>query len=295
MSFSEAPNLFLKTFFIALTAFSALFVSAPETDGAVVVVENKGILGIIKGSVRDEGGNPIADAYVSIFRIGTSELLKQVRSSANGSFLAKVLPGTYKVLAVAEGFNAITYDSVEVNRSAELSYRFNLERAGSGNTLPEKRLDRNSSKWRIRQSAINSSIYQNREGKTPIDEDAAVAENQTPEDNKTSETLESPNRRGQTVVETFAANVDGETFAGANFATLVPVTETTQIVFAGQTSANQNAPQRFEVSFKSRLNDTHQIRLNAEIAKLCKVQLQNQEKSLGQFFVQATDEWRVRK
>src|SRR5215203_2276148 len=186
MSFSEAPRFFLQTFLFALTIFSAVFVPVPEAKGAVTI-NNKGILGVIKGTVRDEAGSPIADAYVSFFKVGTSQLLKRVRSSANGSFLAKVLPGTYKVLAVAQGYNPVTYDSVEINRSAELNYKFNLERAGSGNTLPEKRLDRNSSKWRIRAKQISSSIYQNQEDEAPVDEtkseaDTTVAENQ-PEEN----------------------------------------------------------------------------------------------------------------
>src|SRR5215203_4790295 len=168
MSFSEAPKFFLKTFLFALTVFYASFISVSEAQGAVTLKNNKGILGVIKGTVRDESGNPIADAYVSFFKVGTSELLKQVRSAANGSFLARVLPGTYKVLAVAQGYNPVTYNSVEINRSAELNYKFNLERAGSGNTLPEKRSDRRSSKWIIRQSALSTSIYQNQEDAAPV-------------------------------------------------------------------------------------------------------------------------------
>jgi len=297
MSFSEAPKFVLKTLFVALTIFSAFFTTAFETHGAVI--ENKGILGVIKGTVRDEAGNPISDAYVSFFKVGTSQLLKQVRSSANGSFLAKVLPGTYTVLAVAQGFNPITYKSVEVNRSTELNYKFNLERAGSGNTLPEKRTDRSSSKWRIRAQQINSSIYQNQEGETPVDETVAdekatIAENQPQETVEDSDTKEKPNRRGQTVVETFAANSNGETFVGANFATLLPVTENTQIVLAGQTATSPNAPQRFEANVKSRFSDEHLVRINTSIAKLGKVELENQAKPLGQFSVQALDEWRVR-
>jgi hypothetical protein len=297
MSFSEAPRFVLKTLFIALTVFSAFFISAFETRAAVV--ENKGILGIIKGTVRDEAGNPISDAYVSFFKVGTSELLKQVRSSANGSFLAKVLPGTYTVLAVAQGYNPITYKSVEVNRSTELNYKFNLERAGSGNTLPEKRDDRNSSKWRIRAAQIRSSIYQNQEGEIPVDETVAdenvtTAENQPQETVEDSDTEEKSNRRGQTVVETFAASSNGETFAGANFATLLPVTENTQVVLAGQIATSPNAPQRFEANVTSRLSEEHRVRINTSIAKLGKVELENQEKPLGQFSVQALDEWRVR-
>lgn len=297
MSFSEAPKFVLKTLFVALTVFSAFFTTAFETHGTVI--ENKGILGVIKGTVRDEAGNPISDAYVSFFKVGTSQLLKQVRSSANGSFLAKVLPGTYTVLAVAQGFNPITYKSVEISRSTELNYKFNLERAGSGNTLPEKRTDRSSSKWRIRAAQIRSSIYQNQEGETPVDEavadkNATIAENLPQETVEDSDTDEKQTRRGQTVVETFAANSNGETFVGANFATLLPVTENTQIVLAGQTAASPNAPQRFEANVKTRFSNEHLVRINTSIAKLGRVELENQAKPLGQFSVQALDEWRVR-
>lgn len=297
MSFSESPKFFLKTLFIALAIFSAAFFSASKANGAVVI-ENKGLLGVIKGTVRDDAGNPIADAYVSFFRVGTSELLKQVRSAANGSFLAKVLPGTYTVLAVAQGFNPVTYNSVEINRSAELNYRFNLERAGSGNTLPEKRIDRNSSKWRIRAAQMRASIYQNQEGDTPIDEiipdDTTTADNKSEENTEVSEPEKKSSRRGQTVIETFAGSSNGETFTGANFATLLPVSENTQVVLAGQTATSPNAPQRFEANVTSRLSEEHQLRINTALAKLGKVEIENQEKSVGQFSIQALDEWRVK-
>lgn len=302
MSLIEAPKFFLKTFFVALTAVSAFSVNLRVAHGAVI--ENKGILGVIKGTVRDEAGSPISNAYVSFFRSGTSQLLKKVRSSADGSFLAKVMPGTYTVLAVAQGYNPITYNSVEVNRSAELSYKFNLERAGSGNTLPEKRVDRRSSKWIIRQSALSTSVYQNTDGDAPVEKDQTVTEkpvadetvaaNSAIETTETDETEEKRTKRGQTVVETFTANTDDETFVGANFATLLPVTEDTQIVLAGQTAVNPNAPQRFEASVKSRLSEEHIIRLNTSIARLGNIEIENQEKRIGQFSIQATDEWRVR-
>ncbi|MGH7784796.1 MAG: carboxypeptidase-like regulatory domain-containing protein, partial [Candidatus Binatia bacterium] len=109
---------------------------------AGVVVDRATNLGVIRGVVRDDGGSPIADATVAIFRAGTVRLLKQVRSADDGSFFAKILPGTYSVLAVAQGFNPVTIAAVEVNKADDLVYRFKLERAGSGNTLPENRPDR---------------------------------------------------------------------------------------------------------------------------------------------------------
>ncbi len=277
-----------KTILIGLTAFFAGFVFVSETSANVVVVEKNGNLGIIKGIVRDNSGSPIADATVAIFRLGTDKLLKQVRSDSNGSFLAKIIPGTYTVLAVAQGFNPITLSEVEVNRSAELVYGFKLERSGSGNTLPEKRADRNSSKSRIRAAQMNRSIYQNTEGDAPVDENA-VEENIGIADEE-----ESAKRRGQSVVETYFAASDDGNFTGVNFATLQPLSENAEIVFAGQTGTNDSAPQRFETTLKFRPNETHQIRLNTSVVRLGEIKSDNDEKSLGQVSFQAFDEWKVR-
>ncbi|HLM61245.1 MAG TPA: carboxypeptidase regulatory-like domain-containing protein, partial [Pyrinomonadaceae bacterium] len=186
-------------FLVALTAFSTVFVGASAARGNVLVVEKSKNLGVIKGFVRDEAGNTIADAYVSIFRVGTSTLLKQVRSASDGSFFAKILPGTYSVLAVAQGFNPVTLSTVEVNRSSELVYGFKLERAGGGNTLPEKRIDRDSSKWRVRAAQMRRTIYQNTEGDAPIEENT-VARNDSAEENGKPEEEEVSKRRSQSVV-----------------------------------------------------------------------------------------------
>src|SRR6187397_1230306 len=79
-----------------------------------------GGLGVITGYVRDLGGNPIADATVAIFRTGTSKLLKQVASASDGKFLAKIMPGKYSVMAVAQGFNPMTIADVEIGQAAHL-------------------------------------------------------------------------------------------------------------------------------------------------------------------------------
>lgn len=284
---SDTPKNFLKPIFIALTVFSAVFAFVPEAEAKVVVVKN-GNLGVIKGIVRDESGSPISNAYVSIFRVGTSKLLKQVRSAADGSFLAKILPGTYTILAVAQGFNPVTLGEVSVNRATELNYGFKLERSGSGNTLPEKRLDRNSSKWRIRATQASRSIYQNKEGDAPIDENA-VAETIEAVDAETEEN----GRKGQTVVQTYFASSGEENYTGVNFATLLPVNENAEIVFAAQTGTN-NAPQIFEARAKIRANENHQVQIASSIGKLGKVETNNQEKTLGQFTFQALDEWKVK-
>lgn len=270
-----------------LTAFFASAGFASEAP-ANLVVETKTDLGVIKGIVRDDGGNPIADAYVSIFRAGTSKLLKQVRSASNGSFLAKILPGTYTILAVAQGFNPVTLATVEVNRSAELVYGFKLERSGSGNTLPEKRVDRNNPKWIIRSTQASRSIYQADEDETPIDETAAIAETSDDVEEEKSE------RKGQTVVETYFSNTENGSFTGLNVARLQPLGENSEITVVGQTGAGNSVPNRFEANLKFRPTEKHQIHLNGSIVNIGKITTNNREKSLGQFSFQALDEWKIR-
>ncbi len=254
--------------------------------GVNVIVESSAGLGVIKGIVRDEAGGPIADASVAIFRSGTSKLLKQVVSAADGSFLAKIVPGTYTVLAVAQGFNPVTLFGVELSRSAELTYGFRLERSGSGNTLPEKKLDRNSSKWRIRAAQTQRSIYQNHEGDAPVDEAEAIAEDATDE--------RDVNRQSSTVVETYFAGSDSGNYAGVNFATLIPVGDETELFFAGQTGKGKDVPLRFETGIRLNPFDSHQLRFNSSFGRLGNIATGASEKSLGQVSFQALDEWKVR-
>jgi hypothetical protein len=286
----------INSLFILLSSISAAIVFAPDARAAVVVVEHKGNLGVIKGIVRDDAGSPISDATVAIFRTGTSKLLKQVSSAADGSFLAKIVPGTYTVLAVAQGFNPMTLFGIEVGRAAELTYGFRLERSGSGNTLPEKRADRNSSKWRIRAAQTQRSIYQNREGNAPRTTDAAAAIETDRADTlaDADPDVRESGRKGHGVVETYFAGSDTGNYAGINFAALIPQGEKSEIVFIGQAGKGKNAPQRFEATIKYRPNANHQLRLNSSVGRLGTVVTSNQETPLGQFAFQATDEWKVR-
>ena len=286
MAFCKQSKNFLTAFVVLAVAISTAF-AAPASTGLPLAAEKGGNLGVIKGMVVDYAGSPIADATVAIFRAGTSKLLKQVRSASDGSFLAKILPGTYTVLAVAEGFNPVTLASIEVSRASQLNYGFKLERSGSGNTLPEKRRDRNNPKWNIRAAQISRSIYQNTDGTEPIDEAGNAVE--------TSEEIpEGSERKGQTVVESYFAGSDSGANAGFNVATLIPVSENTEIVFAGQSGIGKRAPQRFETQVKYRPSDTHQLRLNTSFGTLGSFGTENEERTLSQFSVQATDEWKVR-
>ena len=297
MMFPAAKN-FIKLIFTATVFAFASFICLTETRAETVVQGAGGKIGTIKGVVRDEGGNPIADAFVAVFRVGTSKLLKQVRSAADGSYVARVIPGTYTVLAVAQGYNPVTLATVEVDSAASLVFGFKLERSGGGNTLPEKRVgERNNPKNNIRAAQISRSIYQNREGDAPIDETAAIGDDDAADDleNYSDEEDQTENhRRGQTVVETYFADTKNGSFTGVNFATKLPVGESADAIVAGQIAAGQNAPMRLETDFRFRAGDKHQISLNAAVARLGKLDSESGNKSFGQISFQATDQWSVR-
>ena len=257
-------------------------VSAAPKDGSSgnVIIDRQSTFGTIRGVVRDDSGSPIADATVAIFRAGTQTLLKQVSSAADGSFIAKILPGTYTVLAVAEGFNPVTLFGVEVGRAADLTYGFKLEHAGNGNTLPEKRADKNSSKWRIRAAQMSRSIYQHNGGATPIDENA-LAQKDEPKKRKT-----------ESVVETYWSSGQAGNFKGLNFASLMPIGDDSELVFAAQTGVGRGAPERIAAGYNFRPVVGHNLRLSASAGKLGT--FKNTGTSLSQFTAGATDEWHLK-
>ena len=287
MGFSNKVTRVFGTVGFILTSFTALSFGSESVAPATDSIEKNSNLGIIRGIVRDEGGSPIAEASVAIFRNGTTKLLKQVTSGRDGSFLARIIPGTYTVLAVAQGFNAVTLNGVEVGRAADINYGFKLERAGSGNTLPEKRIDKNSSKWRIRAAQMQRAIYQNREGKEPAT--AVVAEEESDDQSDTAS-----RRKGQTVVETYLAASERGNYAGLNFATLVPAGEDLEFVFAAQVGKGRLAPLRFETTTVFRPNADHQLKFTGAAGKLGMVASGSHEKPLGQVSFQALDEWKIR-
>lgn len=283
---SNKKRIFVSTFVLA-TVFLSSLVNVTETSAAVVT-SNYSNLGIITGFVRDEGGKPIADATVAVFKAGTSKLLRQVRSTANGKFVLRVIPGTYTVLAVAQGYNPVTLSDIELARAAQLNYGFKLEKAGSGNTLPEKRLDRNNPKWVRRAASVSRSIYQNTEG--DVEQTALAATEEIEELENNGPRL----RPGNSVAETFVTSNDHGMIAGLNYATLISLSEDADLLIAAQTSVGPNAPQRIEAQTKFRLNDDHRIRLKTSIAHLGNISINGGETMLGQISAQALDEWNVR-
>src|SRR5918997_1643195 len=212
-----------------------------------------GRVATVSVSVRDNKGNPIAGAIVSLIKDGASEVIKQVKSAADGSFIARIAPGRYSLRAIADGFSAVLFDSVQVRPADEVIYRFNLEPVGSGRTAPERRKDRDDRKWMLRSRSGNRSIFQMGEGEDETvnatlaaqgDLEAAAGE---PYDVIAvgNEDESTQGARSQGVVETYYASSSGThayNFAGLNFAFARPANGRVDLIFTGQTGIGTGAP-----------------------------------------------------
>lgn len=274
---------------------------------------SKGNLATITGAVTDNKGNPVSGAVISLLREGASKVIKQTRTDVAGRFSARISPGRYGIRAIASGFNEVVFASVEVRASQELVYRFNLEPIGSGNTLPERRKDRDDVKWTLRSAQTRRSIFQVQEG-----EDAEIqailggetaSQTETPADGVAPEAsgaeVSSPHsqRRVQGVVETyFAGNSYSPGYPGLNFAIATSPNDRIELIFAGQTTAGANGPERFEASTHIRAGLRHRMEMSLGAVRYGSpvwISTSDNPSSVsstrpGQVSVRAIDEWVVR-
>lgn len=286
----------MKTFY----KLSALvMVSAFVLAAAAEPIMGKGSrLATVSGTVRDNKGAPLGGALIQLIREGAKQAIKQTYTAADGSFSAKIPAGRYSLKAIAQGFSEVLFESVQVNPSAEIAYRFNLEPADSPKTLVNQRNDKESVKWILRSAQSRRSIFQAKEGDDPTI--AAVEQANEANAEVTQATTDEPGRvRLQGVTETYFAsssNPLSSGYQGVNFALALPASETIDLIFAGQTGIGDYAPQRFETTARLRIDDRHRLSLSGGGARLFTTMGgKTRERSpLGQFSVRAIDEWIVR-
>ncbi len=285
------------SFGLSLVLLATLFaLSAPHAQAG------RGSLATITGSVKDDKGNPLAGALVSLLKEGAKQAIKQTRTSADGNFSAKIPPGRYGIRAIADGFNAVVFSAVEVRPSQELIYRFHLEPIGSGKTLPERRKDREDVRWVLRSSQTSRSIFQAREGDDAAIKAALGIESETTDATPPAEDetrVAESNSKGRTVgvVQSyFASNSSSPSYSGLNFAISTPASDNVELIFSGQTGIGPNAPERLEATSRIRVGDHHSLEMsiggmqfNAPISTAA-----IEDRPLGQFSVRAVDEWVVR-
>ena len=74
-----------------------------------------GATGAISGQVVDSSGSSIADAEVQIINVATEGMVRKVPTTADGSFVATLLPpGNYSVVVNKSGFSEAKADGIEV-------------------------------------------------------------------------------------------------------------------------------------------------------------------------------------
>jgi outer membrane receptor protein involved in Fe transport len=92
---------------------------------------------IVKGSIRDENGNPIVFASASLISSQDSTLIKGSLTDENGNFIIEnVLSGRYRILASYTGYTSVYSDNFELN-PANQSASVDLKFSQSGVILDE--------------------------------------------------------------------------------------------------------------------------------------------------------------
>jgi hypothetical protein len=261
-------------------------------------------LATISGIVADNKGNPLAGALVSLAREGAPKhTVKYTATDKQGKFIAKVVPGRYGIKAVATGFGEVAFNAVDVRAAQELVYKFNLEPVGYGNTLPERRRDRDDVKWTLRNTQARRSIFQAREGEDETIK--AITDAETKATESASETRSefasssSPSRnRTHGVLENyFASNGFSSSYVGLNFAVSTPISDSVELIFSGQTGT-EAAPERLEASTRFRIGERHKVGVTAAGLRYeapVWTGRGNQHGDLGgQVSLRAVDEWIVR-
>ena len=94
------------------------------------------ITGDIRGIVHDPSGAVVGGAKVEITNTDRNQLVRDLRTNPDGSYVAAYLPvGHYKVTVTAEGFQTFTADNIALNVHDRRTVDANLQIGGTTNTV----------------------------------------------------------------------------------------------------------------------------------------------------------------
>jgi hypothetical protein len=222
-----------------------------STSG-VLAVEASPAMAFVTGTVRDERGTPLTGATVAVLepRPGGKEI-KSARTDGQGRFLAGVLPGAYRIRALAEGFIPKSTRLI-LNRSEKRSYDFELKK---DNTLVQKRGDSADYRW-ISLSAPDHAMRLNEDAK----EEVVDPSNDGPQKSLLA-TQPSLHGMAQFVAVTSSApaGLPAPDFFGTNFAVSGSMGGNFEMAFIGQRGVGDLAPQRLAAVATVRPAAAHQI------------------------------------
>lgn len=320
----------MKKLPFCFSLLAVLFACEPAVDTHALAASSSNsssahpALGAVTGFVRDPGGRPLAGAVISLLREGADEIVRQTKSTADGTFSVRVAPGRYILQATLAGFEEARFSSVNVAASDELVYRFNLQRAGEGRTTAEQRPDRDEAKFRVRAANSRRSIFQadeSADGETVALAREAADRVETREQSAGGEQVliggivadtqqeaadAAKNDQAQPLrgaVQTYFASAAADApFLGFNFALAQRLNERLRFVIVGQAGAG-SVSDRLDLHTRIQLNDRHTLRARFGAARLGAARTktlhgntlsEDAKNTLSQISAQALDEWTVR-
>ncbi len=210
-------------------------------------------MAFVSGTVKDEGGLPLAGALVAILeaRIGGREVTR-IKTDLFGKFKVSVPPGTYHLRAEAAGFRA-TFTRINLDAAEKLTFNFSLKRA---DTLVEKRGDRDDYRW-IGRSVPRSVLHIQ-------DPDEVVAQTAT-EAEKVEDRFTEARPSFHGMVQLLALSAAGRgaqagaSAFGANFAISGSLGGNFEMALIGQGAVGNSLPQRLTAVATLRPHINHQI------------------------------------
>jgi hypothetical protein len=219
------------------------------------VVEGSPVLASITGTVKDEGGTPLAGAAVELLEFGFGgKAVKSMKTNEQGKFMASVTPGSYRLRAEATGFKAQTLTRINLEAAAKFTYNFALKR---DDTLVDKRGDRDDVRWIGR--SVPRSILR-------LNEPEIVAENKSAEEKpdqiEDRYTEYRPSFHGTVqFLAGSSARRSGQpsNFFGTNFAISSSLGRNVELALIGQKGMGIGAPQRLAAITSVRPLYNHQI------------------------------------
>jgi hypothetical protein len=225
-----------------------------STSGATAnAVEAAPALAFVTGTVKDAGGAPLSGAVVTILEArlpqNQAKEIKSVKTDTLGRFTAGIVPGTYRLRAVAEGFFAQSLP-LFIHRTTKQTYNFELKR---DDTLVQKRGDREDYRW------VGRSVPRHVFNLDPDENNGPAGKVQPARDSFTSVR---PSVHG--VVQLLAASssapagLTGSDFFGTNFAVSGSLGNVEMAVI-GQRGVGKLAAQRLAAIATMRPNDQHQV------------------------------------
>ena len=273
-----------------------------STSGGLAV-EASPALAFVTGTVRDERGTPLAGATVAVLEPklgGKGKEVKSARTDWQGRFSAGVLPGTYSIRALAEGFFPKSTLLV-LNRSAKTIYDFQLKK---DNTLVQKRGDSDNYRW-ISLSAPGHVLRLNEDDKEEV-VDLSNDEWQK----SLLATQSSLHGMAQFVAVTSSApaGLPAPDFFGTNFAVSGSLGGNFEMAFIGQRGVGDLAPQRLAAVATVRPAAAHQVtamigygqvglsgmrRAAPRLDRISPDRISPDRISFDQISVSATDSWQV--